>query len=311
LQRGLHEPVFADPGRRHRIRDLEALVRSAHAAGLRVMLKPHLEMHGFDASEDERRVLRGADSPGRRALLARIEAQLTTAALGQHNRIAMRNARDWKRWFESYEGYILPFAREAQQAGADMFCVGRELDSTVVAREDDWRRVIARIRAQFAGPLTYSANFDTWQAIAFWDALDFIGVSAYFPLSDRADPDLAELEAGSERALAPLAAAARRLGKPVLLTEAGFPSVPNAARAPWREERAAADVWLQARCYEATLRALAREPAVEGVFFWLWERTSDPPFRDASHAIVAKPASFAMMRHFLGGALPAPPTPED
>jgi hypothetical protein len=240
------------------------------------MLKPHLEM-------------RGEQLP--------------------HNRIAMRSDRDWQRWFESYRGYILPFAREAQRARVDMFCVGRELDSTVAAREADWRDVVARVRAEFHGPLTYSANFDTWPAIAFWDALDFVGVSAYFPLSERADPGLADLEAGSERALAPLAAAARRLGKPVLLTEAGFPSIPNAARAPWREERVAADVWLQARCYEATLRALARQPAVEGVFFWLWERTSDPPFRDASHAIVAKPASFAMARHFLAGAPAAPATP--
>ena len=51
----------------------------------------------------------------------------------------------------------------------------------------------------------------------------------------------------------------------MLLTEAGFPSIPAAARAPWREERVAADVWLQARCYEATLRALARRPWIEGV----------------------------------------------
>jgi hypothetical protein len=271
LQRGLHEPVFADPGRRHGFRDLAALVRSAHAAGLRVMVKPHLEM-----------VERGEHL--------------------QHNRIAMRSGRDWQRWFESYRGYVLPFAREAQQAGADMFCIGRELDSTVVAREADWRDVVARIRTVFRGPLTYSANFDTWHELGFWDALDFIGLSAYFPLSGRADPDLAELEAGWERALAPLAAAAHRWRKPVLLTEAGFPSIANAALAPWREERAPADVWLQARCYEATLRALARQPAIEGVFFWLWERTSDPPFRDASHAIIAKPASFTMMRHYLGGA---------
>jgi hypothetical protein len=298
LQRGLHEPVFADPGRRHGIRDLEALVRSAHAAGLRVMVKPHLEMHGFDASDDERRVLGAADSPARRALLARIEAQLATAALGQHNRIAMRNTRDWRRWFESYRGYILPFAREARAAGADMFCVGRELDASVISREADWRDVVARVRAEFRGPLTYSANFDTWQGIGFWDALDFIGVSAYFPLSERADPGLGELEAGWERALRPLAAAARRYGRPALLTEAGFPSIPNGARAPWREERVAADVWLQARLYDATLRAIAREPAVEGAFFWLWERTSDPPFRDASHAIIGKPASFAMMRGY-------------
>ena len=306
LQRGLDEPVFADAGRRHGFRDLEALVRSAHAAGLLVLVKPHLEMRGVEASEQERRALRGSDSSGRRALVARIEAQMATGEHLQHNRIAMRSGRDWERWFQSYRAYILPFARDAQRAGADMFCVGRELDSTVVAREADWRDLVARIRSEFRGPLTYSANFDTWHKVAFWDALDFIGVSAYFPLSEHADPGLAELEAGWDRALGPLAAAARRFGKPVLLTEAGFASIPSAARAPWREQRVAADVWLQARCYEATLRALARQPAVEGVFFWLWERTSDPPFRDASHAIIAKPASFAMMRHFLGSG---PPTP--
>ena len=73
-----------------------------------------------------------------------------------------------------------------------------------------------------------------------------------------------EIEAGWDRALGPLEAASRRWGKPVLLTEAGFPSIPTAARAPWREERSPADVWLQARCYEATLRALARRPCDRG-----------------------------------------------
>jgi len=157
---------------------------------------------------------------------------------------------------------------------------------------------VSRIREEFRGPLTYSANFDTWPGIGFWDALDFIGVSAYFPLSDRPDPSLAELEAGWDRALAPLEEASRRWGRPVLLTEAGFPSIPSAARAPWREARTRADVWLQARCYEATLRALARRPWIEGAYFWLWERTSPPAFRDPSHAIVDKPASFTLARWY-------------
>jgi hypothetical protein len=300
LQRGLHEPVLAPRSRRFGVRDLSALVRNAHAAGLAVLFKPHLEMRGYEPTPDERRILRGGEDAARQRLVARIEAQ-RAAEHGGHNRLAMRNEADWRRWFEEYEAYIVPYAREAQAAGADMFCVGRELDSTVVGRETDWRRLIAWIRREFRGPLVYSANFDTWQQIAFWDALDFIGVSAYFPLSERDDPSLEELQAGWDRALGPLQAASERWGRPVLLTEAGFPSVSSAARAPWREETTPADVWLQARCYEATLRAVAERPWIEGAFFWLWERSSKPPFRDPSHTIVGKPATFTMARWYAAG----------
>jgi hypothetical protein len=300
LQRGPSDPVLATPaaGRPFGFRDLPGLVRSAHQAGLRVMVKPHLEMRGFEPSEAERLILRSGDEAARRALFGRLEARFAPGEHLDHNRIAMRSEADWRRWFEGYERYVLRYAREAQAAGADAFCVGRELDSTVRLREADWRRVIARVRGEFEGPLTYSANFDSWHDLAFWDALDFIGVSAYFPLSAAEDPSLAELEAGWDRALAPLEEAHRRWGRPVLLTEAGFPSIPGAARAPWREQRTPADVWFQARCYEATLRALARRPWIEGSFFWLWERTARPAFRDPSHAIVDKPASFTMARWY-------------
>jgi hypothetical protein len=104
--------------------------------------------------------------------------------------------------------------------------------------------------------------------------------------------------AGWARALPALEASSRRWGRPVLLTEAGFPAIPSAARAPWKEEKVAADVWLQARCYEATLRALAERPWIEGAFFWLWERSSKPPFRDPSHSLVGKPAAFTMARWY-------------
>jgi len=268
LQRGLDVPLFARPGRHRLVPErLVPLVEHAHAAGLRVLIKPHLEMQWG-------------------------------AGAGQHNKVAMANDADWRTWFSEYERYLLPYARASRAAGADMFCVGRELDASGVARESDWRRVISLVRREFAGPLVYSANFDTWEGIRFWDALDFIGVSAYFPLSRETDPGVADLEAGWDRALRPLEEASRRLRRPVLLTEAGFPSVGSAARAPWQEGRGTADVWLQSRCYEATLRALARRPFVEGAFFWLWERSPRPAFRDTSHAIVDKPASFTLARWY-------------
>src|SRR5207244_3818321 len=46
LQRGLHDPVFAEPRHPFAIQGLPEIVKSAHAAGLAVMLKPHLEIGG-------------------------------------------------------------------------------------------------------------------------------------------------------------------------------------------------------------------------------------------------------------------------
>lgn len=271
LQRGLHDPVFADPRHPFVLGNLEAIVKNAHEAGLAVMLKPHLEMRGRGES-------------------------------GDHNRIEMETDAAWGQWFRSYEAYLLPYARAARATGADAFCVGRELDTSVIRREADWRRIIARVREAYPGPLAYSANFDTWPAVGFWDALDFIGVSAYFPLSDRPDPSLDDLAAGWERALGPLEEASRRYHRPVLFTEVGYPSVPDAARAPWRETRLPADVWLQARCYDATLRAVAQRPWIAGAFFWLWDRSAEPAFRDPSHTLPGKPAAYVMARWFRQGA---------
>jgi hypothetical protein len=70
--------------------------------------------------------------------------------------------------------------------------------------------------------------------------------------------------------------------------------VRGGAAAPWEERRGPADVWAQAAYYEAALRAVARRPFIAGTFFWLWEGTTQPPFRDASFSIQGKPAAFAM-----------------
>lgn len=304
LQRGLHDPVFAEPRHPFVLQGLPAIVRAAHAAGLGVMLKPHLEIGGHEPTPEELRVLRSPDEAARRRQIEQMRKAGAWADVGRHNRIEMTTDADWQQWFRGYEAWLLPYAQAAKAAGADAFCVGRELDTTVIRREADWRRLIARVRVVFPGPLAYSANFDTWREVGFWDALDSIGVSAYFPLSERPDPSLGELEAGWARALGPLEEASRRYRLPVMLTEAGFPSVPDAARAPWSEGGRPADVWLQARCYEATLRAVAARPWITGTFFWLWERSAEPPFRDPSHAIPGKPAAYVMARWYRPRARP-------
>jgi hypothetical protein len=305
LQRGIHSPDWAAPRRPLVIQNLPELVRNAHAAGLKVMVKPHLEMRGYEPTEEERRILRGRDEEARRTLFARFRAEREGRPRAWHNDIEMKTDDDWRAWFSRYEEYLLSYVRQAAEAGADAFCVGRETDKAAIAREGDWRRLIARVRQGFKGPLTYSANFDGYERIPFWDALDVIGISAYFPLAlGEAPPSASDLAERWDGVMTPLRELSRRTNRRVVFTEIGYPALATGARRPWEENDGPADVWLQARLYEAALAAVSRQPFLAGSFFWLWEGTSRPPFRDSSFSIQDKPAAFVMARFYLPSAAP-------
>jgi hypothetical protein len=307
LQREVHSPEWAEPRRPLAVPNLEELVRNAHRAGLKVMVKPHLEMRAHEPTEEERRVLRGPDEGARRKLLARLRAQWEARPRAWHNDIEMKKESDWQAWFARYEAYVLTYVRQAAAAGADAFCVGRETDKAAILREADWRRLIGRVRESFKGPLTYSANFDSYGRIPFWDALDVIGISAYFPLTDAEAPSGERLIAAWDGLLDSLEAFARLKYRRVVFTEIGYPAVASAARRPWDDARGPADVWLQARLYEAALQSVATRPFMAGTFFWIWEGVARPPFRDASFSIQDKPASFVMARWYAATALPSAP----
>ncbi len=298
LQRAADDPRLIEPHRVHAPRDLPALARAAHAAGLKVLFKPHLEMGHPPLSPAERQLLRGPDGPGKRRLLERLTSE--RSAQGWHGAIEMKSEADWRTWFAGYGDYLLAHARAAAAAGCDAFCVGREIDRTVLRREADWRSLIARVRAAFSHALTYSAHHETFDRLGFWDALDAVGVSAYAPLSSKPAPGDSELLAGARAAVTRLAALSSRVRRPVWLTEAGFPALASAAARPWDEPRGPADPWLQARCWQALLAAVASQAEIGGLFAWLWEGVSQPPFRDPSFTLKDKPAAYALARAFRG-----------
>ena len=104
--------------------------------------------------------------------------------------INFRPTEEWDRFFGDYETWIVQMARVAEAHGAGTFCVG--LEFTYAQKFDArWRKIIAAVRQVYHGKLTYGGNWDSFQEVTFWDALDYIGVLAYFPLtkaSTRARP---------------------------------------------------------------------------------------------------------------------------
>ncbi len=180
--------------------------------------------------------------------------------------------RAWEAFFDGYEAFIVDQAAFAQKAGVELFAVGVELERTTrfAAR---WRRIVGRVRAVYSGSITYAANWDSLDAVPFWDSVDLIGVHAYFPLSSGADPGWDELWRGWDEPLARLEALSERHGgTPVLFAEIGYNRSRQAARTPWDnaiddtpESRA-----LRQRLTEVALARIETAPSVRGMFWWKW-----------------------------------------
>ena len=171
----------------------------------------------------------------------------------------------------------------------DLLSIGNEL-SGVTTREAAWRELIRSVRRIYKGELTYASNWDReFEAVKFWDQLDYIGVNFYFPMVQNGEipaPDSPRLLQLVDR----LRSLSERYSKPLLFTEVGFPSISTAAIEPWRETNAPLDLELQRRCYETIFQAFAREPWFSGMYWWKWPTHGRGGPFDPTYNPIGKPA---------------------
>lgn len=190
----------------------------------------------------------------------------------------------WRRFFDGYRGFIVDQARFAEGSGVELLSVGVEYEKTT-RFETEWRQIIAAVREVYTGKITYAANWDSLAAVPFWDAVDLIGVHAYFPLSDQLSPDRDELWQAWEGPLEQLETLSREhKGKPVLFAEIGYSRSPEAALKPWVPENrdTPAVRALRQDLIDVALRRIETTPFVAGMFWWKWIPGNDRWDRDFS-----------------------------
>ena len=134
--------------------------------------------------------------------LDRLKQQKMKGRLLKHNDV-IEEQHLWVRGHENYSNYetFLTDKQLAHESWARQTAFFDDENS--VARINErrqkldrlWRSLIAHVRNIYHGKLTYAANFDQYYEVGFWDALDVIGINAYFPLRE----DL--LDEGEERLL--------------------------------------------------------------------------------------------------------------
>lgn len=220
--------------------------------------------------------------------------------------IRQTSAEAHRRWWSSYRLFSLHYAALARSRGAEAFCVGTELDLLAIAHPEEWRALIAEIRAADAESkgrppmlLTYAAGPVSFDRIEFWDALDWIGIQAFFPLAGGDDASAEEIAAAWAPHRARIEEAARRWNRPVLFTEAGFPPLAGAHRFP---AAARLDLHAQARAFEGLFRAFADAPWWSGVY--LRKGTEGAPGGAAEISFRGRPAEAVVRRWYDGTAGP-------
>ncbi len=240
---------------------LREIIRAAHARGLRVLLFPIVDLERLAPGE-----WRGTLRPD-----------------------------DPAAWWARYEAFILHYAAIAAEERVALLSVGSELGSSEEWR-DRWIHLIAGVEKLYPGDLIYSANWDRFEGVRWWERIDYVGVNAYFELTagdDAGEEALAAAWAGPRERLLALAA---RVERPLVITEIGYPSRDGGAARPWDYTSVAAiDLEEQRRAYAAFARAWG-DRRLGGVFFWNWARPGGP--EDGDYTPRGKPAEAVLRAWF-------------
>lgn len=164
----------------------------------------------------------------------------------------------WSQWFASYTRFMVHYAKMAEETGCEMLCIGCEMVQTD-RRESEWRQLIKEVREVYSGIITYNCDKYQENQVKWWDAVDVISSSGYYPI-DQWEEQLARIEP-----------VVKQYAKPFFFMEAGCPSREGSPYIPndWGLQGAPSEA-AQANFYEAMFSSCEKRDWVGGFMLWDW-----------------------------------------
>ena len=140
-----------------------------------------------------------------------------------------------------------------------------------------WGELIIKIKEIYSGKLTYAANWDEYRRVPFWNQLDFIGIDAYFPLSEEKTPSLEKLREGWQPHKDVMRSFYNEYKKSIVFTEYGYRSTHFTAKEPWNSDYKIKDVNLDAQtnALQSLYDEFWKEDWFAGGFIWKWFHAHD------------------------------------
>ena len=219
-----------------------------------------------------------------------------------------------KDWAKSYFEAIRPHAELAEERYVPMFCMASEMESL---KQDSkvWKYILKKTREIYGGQIGFNMNW-WYNATGFdfilnkmeWMAgLDFIGISAYFPLTDKNDPTRDELTAAwtIDKSGQPLLEQFSKLkqrykDQKIYVWEIGYRSADGANTEPYNWQTSPeSDLEEQADCFAAFLNIF---PKTQLDGFAIWDQYpgfSEQGPREKGYDFINKPAGEVIKRFLM------------
>ena len=220
-------------------------------------------------------------------------------------RIEERKEKEWRGviapknpeiWLKSYQRFIDHYARMAGRHRVVLFSIGSELCS-MEDKAEFWSGLIESIRKTYGGKLIYSANWDHYKKIPFWDKLDYLGINGYYEIASGPKVNITDVVFRWWSIENELASWQERYHKKIIFTEIGYPSMDGGCQKPWDYTRdAPVDLEEQAACYQAFFLSWGKSQKLGGVYFWNWFGTGGQ--NDRTYTPRGKPAEKVLRQWF-------------
>ncbi|WP_196890758.1 glycoside hydrolase family 113 [Aureivirga marina] len=191
--------------------------------------------------------------------------------------ISYNSEEKWQIFETNYENFILTYAIIAERYNLEMFAIGTEMKKFSVERPMFWKQLIPKIKEVYSGKLTYAANWDEYEHVSFYEDLDFIGVNAYFPLSDAHTPELEALKTAWQAIKTKLQTKSETIQKKILFTEFGYRNIDFNTKEPWDASHADQPINHQAQinALKAVFETFWEEEWFAGGFIWKWHQNDE------------------------------------
>ncbi len=211
----------------------------------------------------------------------------------------------WDPWFASYTNFMVYYAGMAERLDVEMLCTGCEM-AGMDGQGTRCRKMVEAVRKVYHGTVMHNINHGDELRFDWLDAVDVIGISGYYPVTDAGNRGKAVMRERWKPVVDRLRKCHEKYDRPIMFAEIGVRNEQGCTEYPWdfhRRPDKPADEEEQADFYETAMEATWDIPWFCGYFWWDWKAVLPPEeeaHRNVDFTIFGKRAEKTLKAWYTG-----------